>query len=78
MLDDTLLFHLTRMNHMSASCVSCGMCTSACPSEIPVGSIFSAVGAQVQAAFEYVPGRDVAEALPLITFKADEWKEVGE
>jgi formate dehydrogenase subunit beta len=78
MLGDTLLFHMTRMNHMSASCVSCGMCTSACPSDIQVGAIFSAVGEQVQAAFSYVPGRDLAEPLPLITFQANEWTEVGE
>jgi formate dehydrogenase subunit beta len=78
MLGDTLLFQMTRMNHMSASCVSCGMCSSACPSDIQVGAIFSAVGEQVQAAFNYVPGRDLAEPLPLITFQANEWTEVGE
>ena len=78
MLGDTLLFHMTRLNHMSVSCVSCGMCTSACPSDIPVGAIFSAIGEQVQAAFEYIPGRDLEEALPLITFQANEWLEVGE
>ena len=78
LLGDTLLFHMTRMNHMSASCVGCGMCTSACPSEIPVGAIFSAVGAQVQAAFNYMPGRNVDEPLPLITFQANEWTEIGE
>jgi formate dehydrogenase subunit beta len=78
MLGDTMLFHLTRLNHMSLSCVSCGMCTSACPSDIPVGAIFSAIGAKVQEAFDYKPGRDVAEALPLITFQPDEWTEVGE
>ena len=78
MLGDTILFQMTRMNHMSASCVSCGMCTSACPSEIPVGMIFSAVGESVQGAFEYVPGRDVTEQLPLITFQPNEWTEVGE
>jgi formate dehydrogenase subunit beta len=75
---DTLLFHLTRLNHMSVSCVSCGMCTSACPAEIPVGTLFSAVGAQVQEAFGYLPGRDVGEPLPLVTFQANEWTEVGE
>jgi formate dehydrogenase subunit beta len=78
LLGDTMLFHMTRLNHMSLSCVSCGMCTSACPSEIPVGAIFSAIGAQVQEAFEYKPGRDVTEALPLITFQPNEWTEVGE
>jgi formate dehydrogenase subunit beta len=78
MLSDALLFHMTRLNHMSASCVSCGMCTSACPADIPVGSIFTAVGSQVQAAFDYVPGRNVDESLPLITFQANEWVEIGE
>jgi formate dehydrogenase subunit beta len=78
MLGDNLLFHLTRMNHMSTSCVSCGMCTSACPSEIPVGTIFSTVGAQTQSAFRYYPGRDVTEPLPLITFQVDEWADIGE
>jgi formate dehydrogenase subunit beta len=78
MLGDTMLFHLTRLNHMSTSCVSCGMCTSACPSEIPVGAIFSAVGSQVQAAFDYVPGRNVDEPLPLIAFQTNEWMDVGE
>jgi formate dehydrogenase subunit beta len=78
LLGDTMLFHMTRLNHMSLSCVSCGMCTSACPSDIPVGAIFSTIGAQVQEAFEYRPGRDVAEALPLITFQPNEWTEVGE
>ena len=77
MLGDTLLFHMTRLNHMSASCVSCGMCTSACPAEIPVGAIFSAIGEQVDQAFNYVPGRDLQEPLPLVTFQANEWTEIG-
>lgn len=78
LLGDTWLFHLTRLNHMSVSCVSCGMCTSACPADIPVGMIFSSVGDQVQAAFDYLPGRSVEEPLPLITFQANEWMEIGE
>jgi formate dehydrogenase subunit beta len=78
MLGDTLLFHMTRLNHMSASCVSCGMCTSACPADIPVGLIFSAIGSKVQTAFDYVPGRSIDETLPLITFQPDEWTQVGE
>ncbi len=28
---DTLMFHMTRMLHMSALCVGCGQCSSACP-----------------------------------------------
>lgn len=78
MMSDTLLFHMTRLNHMSTSCVSCGMCTSACPVDIPVGLFFSAISAQVQDAFGYMPGRDLNEKLPLITFTTDEWLEIGE
>jgi formate dehydrogenase (coenzyme F420) beta subunit len=78
MMSDTLLFHLTRLAHMSTSCVSCGMCTSACPAEIPVGAIFSAVAEQTQSAFDYIPGRDLNEPLPLVTFQPEEWITIGE
>jgi formate dehydrogenase subunit beta len=75
---DTMLFHLTRLNHMVLSCIGCGMCTSDCPADLPVGLVFRAIGQQVQEVFEYVPGRDVDEPLPLVTFREDEWMEVGE
>jgi len=75
---DTMMFHLTRLNHMVLSCVGCGMCTSACPTDLPVGQVFRAIGQEVQATFEYVPGQDVEEPLPLVTFHEDEWMEVGE
>jgi len=35
MMADTMLFHLTRLNHMALSCVGCGMCTSDCPGGCP-------------------------------------------
>jgi hypothetical protein len=54
------------------------MCSAACPSDIPVGTLFSAIGEQVQAAFGYKPGHDAAEPLPLVAFQADEWTEIGE
>ena len=75
---DTTLFHLTRLNHMVLSCVGCGMCTSDCPSELPVGRVFRAIGQEVQQVFDYEPGCDVEEPLPLVTFREDEWMEVGE
>jgi formate dehydrogenase subunit beta len=75
---DTMLFHLTRLNHMVLSCVGCGLCTSDCPAELPVGRVFRAIGQQVQKTFEYVPGRSVEESLPLVTFREEEWTEVGE
>jgi len=69
---DTLVFHLTRMNHMATSCVACGQCTEACPQGIAVGRIFTAVSRQVQGVFEYRAGADPADELPLTVFKEDE------
>jgi formate dehydrogenase subunit beta len=74
---DTLLFHLTRLNHMASSCVGCGLCQEACPNDVPVFSIFRMVGDKVQNVFDYVPGRSLEDELPLSTFKEDELQEVG-
>jgi len=77
MPNDTLLYHLTRLNHMVASCVGCGMCTEACPNDIPVADIFRLVGEQVQGDFNYVPGRSLDEEPPLTVFREDELEEIG-
>jgi formate dehydrogenase subunit beta len=78
MLPDTLLFHLTRLNHMVTSCVGCGMCTDACPVDIPVGTVFRAVGHKAQALFDYHPGRSLEEAAPVQEFREDELTTLGE
>ncbi len=74
---DTLLFHLTRLNHMAISCVGCGLCQEACPNGVPVFSIFRLVGSRVQKVFDYLPGRSLDEELPLATFKEVELEKVG-
>jgi len=75
---DTLLYHLTRLNHMVVSCVGCGMCQEACPNNIPVFRVFRLVGATVQDNFQYIPGRSLADELPLNVFREDELNEVGQ
>jgi len=75
---DTLLFHLTRMTHMGASCVGCGACEEACPSGIPLLKIFQLIGDSVQKLFEYTPGRSLEDDLPPTAFKEDELQWIGE
>jgi formate dehydrogenase (coenzyme F420) beta subunit len=73
---DTLLFHVTRLNHMATSCVGCGMCDSACPRDLPVATVFRAVAERVQALFDYEAGRSLEEEAPLATFREDELQDV--
>lgn len=73
---DTLLFHLTRLNHMVSSCVACGMCEAACPNDIPLAKIYASIGDEVGRLFEYEPGRSLDEEVPLATFKEDELQTI--
>jgi formate dehydrogenase subunit beta len=72
----TLTFHLGRLTHMAGSCVACGQCSDVCPADIPVSTLFSRVGASVQGIFEYLPGGDADEPLPLTVFNTEELTEV--
>jgi formate dehydrogenase subunit beta len=78
MPSDILLFHLTRLNHMATSCVACGSCEEACPNDVPLLKIFRNVGADVQAVFEYVPGRSPEDELPLTVFREEELTDIGQ
>jgi len=75
---DTLTFQLTRLCHVTASCVGCGMCTSACPAELPVDLLFQTVARRTQALFDYVPGRSLQDPLPPATFERKEFVDLGE
>jgi formate dehydrogenase (coenzyme F420) beta subunit len=57
--------------------VGCGLCSDACPVEIPVATVFRAVGEKVQAIFDYHPGRSLEEAAPVQEFREDELTVLG-
>ena len=71
---DTLIFHLIRMSHMVTSCIGWGLCDSACPSRLPVATLFRSVGDRIQKMFQYVPGRNIEEVPPVAAFREDELK----
>ncbi len=69
---ETLLFHLTRMNHMAASCIGCGMCESSCARGIPLSTLFQVVGDEVQKKLEYEPGKRLEDPIPLSSFNKED------
>jgi formate dehydrogenase subunit beta len=75
---DSMLFHITRFNHMILSCVQCGLCEQACPSNIPLMDIIIPIAENAQKEFDYLPGRDPEEQLPMIVYREDEFEDVGE
>jgi formate dehydrogenase subunit beta len=56
--------------------VGCGSCEDACPVDIPLAIIFKKVGEDVQAKFNYMPGKNIDEEIPIKTFEIDEYTEV--
>ena len=75
---DTLFYHLTRLAHISTSCVGCGQCSNACPNDVPVMELFKMVAAKTQKAFNYKPGEDPLVPPPLAVFQEEEFTEVTE
>ncbi|MFH1156334.1 MAG: Coenzyme F420 hydrogenase/dehydrogenase, beta subunit C-terminal domain [Pseudomonadota bacterium] len=65
---DTTLFHMTRMLHIGHACVQCGQCSSACPMDIPIADVFRASAQAMQDLYNYRPGRDINEPIPMLAF----------
>lgn len=75
---DSVLFHITRFNHMILSCVQCGLCEQACPSNIPLMDIIVPIAENAQKEFDYLPGKDLEDELPMIVYREEEFEDVGE
>ena len=73
---DTMLYHITRLAHMSTACVGCGQCSNACPNDIPVMALFRTVAHGTQTAFDYQAGRSLEENPPMSEFKEEEFEEI--
>lgn len=73
---DTLLYHITRMVHMSTACVGCGQCSNACPNDIPVMELFRSIARGTQAAFDYQAGRSLDDKPPMTEFREEEFEEI--
>ncbi|KPJ73775.1 hypothetical protein AMJ52_03170 [candidate division TA06 bacterium DG_78] len=73
---DTVFYHVGRLIHVGITCVGCGMCSDACPTSIPVFTIFNKTAEHVQQLFDYIPGRKIDEQIPLSTFNKKEFEEV--
>ena len=73
MFSDTLFYHLVRLFHVSTSCTACGQCADVCPANIPLWAISLKMGEAVQKAFDYLPGKNIEEGLPITTFIPEEF-----
>ena len=73
---NTILYQVGRLLHVGISCVGCGSCADVCPSDIPLSTIFLKVGGTVQKTFDYTPGKDTEEPLPILTFNPEEFSEI--
>jgi len=70
-----LMYHLTRVYHVSTTCVGCGACEDACPKDIPLTRFYPVIAEKVQEIFEYEPGKDVEEPLPFVTYEEEELED---
>jgi len=52
------------------------MCEDVCPVSIPVGQVVSFVSEETRSIFDYVPGRNPEETLPLARYELEELTEV--
>lgn len=59
------IFHLVRAVHMAGRCIDCGLCSEACPADIPLRTLYKKVADIIEQEFHYRPGYSLDEKYPL-------------
>ena len=59
------IFHLTRAVHMAGRCIDCGLCSEACPADIPLRTLYKKVADIIDLEFRYRPGYTMDQKSPL-------------
>lgn len=69
------VFHHTRAMHMVGRCIDCGLCEEACPSNIPLRTLYKKVNSIMEEQFDFKTGVQRGKRSPLNTIEAVEGKE---
>ncbi|THB73240.1 MAG: 4Fe-4S ferredoxin [Desulfobacteraceae bacterium] len=62
---DIPVFHLVRAMHMADRCIDCGLCEEACPSDIPLRTLYKKTGRIMDEEFGFTSGINKHEKSPL-------------
>ena len=57
--------HLTRAVHMAGRCIDCGLCSEACPADIPLRTLYKKVADIIAEQYDYRVGYAVGQKSPL-------------
>lgn len=63
------VFHHTRAMHMVGRCIDCGLCEEACPSTIPLRTLYKKVNAIMDENFDFKTGMKRGQRSPLNTLE---------
>lgn len=69
------VFHHTRAMHMVGRCVDCGLCEEACPSGIPLRTLYKKVGSIMEDKFDFKTGMIRGQRSPLNKIDTAEGKK---